>query len=128
MMGKPKRVQGAFVSDAEISRVTDFLRQQSPPNYNDDVINQSVQIKGMPGIEIGSNAEPSGNGDLTRQAAEVGLMAHKMSTSLLQRRLKIGYGKAAAIIDELEDMGVVAPPNGNRPRDMLISSMDEYPG
>lgn len=128
MMGKPKRVQGAFVSDAEISRVTDFLRQQSPPNYNDDVINQSVQIKGMPSIEIGSNAEPSGNGDLTRQAAEVGLMAHKMSTSLLQRRLKIGYGKAAAIIDELEDMGVVAPPNGNRPRDMLISSMDEYPG
>ena len=125
MMGKPKRVQGAFVSDTEIGRVTDFLREQSPPDYNDDVISQPVQIKGMPGIEI--NPDLSG-GDLARQATEVGLQARKMSTSLLQRRLKIGYGKAAAIIDELEEMGVVAPPNGNRPRDMLISSMDEYPG
>ncbi len=126
MMGKPKRVQGAFVSDAEIGRVADFLRQQSPPDYNDDVISQTVQIKGMPGIEM--NTELSGGGDLARQAAEIGLQARKMSTSLLQRRLKIGYGRAAAVIDELEDMGVVAPPNGNRPRDMLISSIEEYPG
>jgi len=125
MMGKPKRVQGAFVSDEEIGRVTDFLRQQSPPNYNEDVISQTVQIKGMPGIEI--NPDLSG-GDLARQATEFGLQARKMSTSLLQRRLKIGYGKAAAIIDQLEEMGVVDAPNGNRPRDMLISSMDEYPG
>lgn len=126
MMGKPKRVQGAYVSDDEINRVTDFLRQQSPPDYNDDVISQPVQIKGMPGIEM--NTELSGAGDLARQAAEIGLQARKMSTSLLQRRLKIGYGKAAAIIDELEEMGVVAPPNGNRPRDMLIGSIEEYPG
>ena len=126
MMGKPKRVQGAFVSDEEINRITDFLRKQSPPDYNDDVISQPVQIKGMPGIEMNGDA-PLGAGDLHRQAAEVGLQARKMSTSLLQRRLKIGYGKAAAIIDELEDLGVVAPPNGNRPRDMLITSMDEYP-
>ncbi|MFV0485494.1 MAG: DNA translocase FtsK 4TM domain-containing protein [Candidatus Saccharimonadales bacterium] len=126
MMGKPKRVQGAYVSDSEITRVTDFLKEQCPPTYNDDVISQSVQIKGMPGIEM--NTELSGAGDLARQAAEVGLAARKMSTSLLQRRLKIGYGKAAAVIDELEEMGVVAPPNGNRPRDMLISSMEEYPG
>jgi S-DNA-T family DNA segregation ATPase FtsK/SpoIIIE len=126
MMGKPKRVQGAFVGDSEIGRVADFLRQQSPPDYNEDVISQHVQIKGMPGIEM--NTELSGSGDLARQATEVGLQARKMSTSLLQRRLKIGYGKAAAIIDELEEMGVVAPPNGNRPRDMLISSMDEFPG
>ena len=125
MMGKPKRVQGAFVSDDEIGRVTDFLRLQSPPDYNEDVISQHVQIKGMPGIEINPDLS---SGDLARQATEVGLQARKMSTSLLQRRLKIGYGKAAAVIDELEEMGVVAPPNGNRPRDMLISSMDEYPG
>ena len=123
MMGKPKRVQGAFVSDTEISKVTDSLRKQSPPDYNEDVISQSVQIKGMPGIEM----EVSGSGDLLRQAAEVGLQARKMSTSLLQRRLKIGYGKAAAVIDDLEMMGVVAEPNGNRPRDMLITSMDEFP-
>ena len=129
MMGKPKRVQGAFVSDSEISRVTDFLRQQSPPNYDDDVISQPVQVKGMSGTEVVGveGGATSSGGDLTRQAAELGIAAHKMSTSLLQRRLKIGYGRAAAIIDELEDMGVVAPPNGNRPREMLISSMEEYP-
>ena len=128
MMGKPKRVQGAFVSDGEIGKLTDFLRQQSPPDYNDDVISQSVQIKGMPGIDMNTDGALSGDGDLARQAAEIGLQAHRMSTSLLQRRLKIGYGRAAAIIDELEEMGVVAAPNGNRPRDMLIGSMDEYPG
>ena len=124
MMGKPKRVQGAFVSDTEIAKLTDFLRQQSPPDYNEDVLSQSVQIKGMPGVEMEVSA---GSGDLLRQAAEVGLQARKMSTSLLQRRLKIGYGKAAAVIDDLETMGVVAAPNGNRPRDMLITSMDEFP-
>lgn len=126
MMGKPKRVQGAFVSDGEIAKLTDFLKKQSPPDYNDDVISQSVQIKGMPGIEM-DGAMSGQSGDLLRQAAEVGLQARKMSTSLLQRRLKIGYGKAAAVIDDLEAMGVVAEPNGNRPRDMLIGSMDEYP-
>jgi S-DNA-T family DNA segregation ATPase FtsK/SpoIIIE len=125
MMGKPKRVQGAYVSDTEITKLTDFLKQQSPPDYNDDVISQSVQIKGMPGIEM--DVSGGASGDLMRQAAEVGLQARKMSTSLLQRRLKIGYGKAAAVIDDLEALGVVAAPNGNRPRDMLITSMDEFP-
>jgi S-DNA-T family DNA segregation ATPase FtsK/SpoIIIE len=130
MMGKPLRIQGAWASDEEINRVADFLREQSAPQYNDDVISQPVQIKGMVGTggfgDEGGGFDP--NGDLTRAAAEIGVQARKMSTSLLQRRLKIGYGKAAAIIDELEEKGVVAAPNGNRPRDVLISSMDEYVG
>ncbi|MBR0134087.1 DNA translocase FtsK 4TM domain-containing protein [Candidatus Saccharibacteria bacterium] len=127
MMGKPVRVQGAFVSDAEIGAVTDYLRQQAPADYNPEVTSQSVAIGGK-GSSIGMDFGPSG-GDTTRQAAEIALREGKISTSLLQRRLHVGYGRAAAIIDELVEKGVVSSESGggNRGRDVLISSMDEYP-
>ena len=129
MMGKPIRVQGAFVSDGEIGAVTDFLRQQAPADYNPEVTSQSVAIGGK-GSSIGMDFSGSGGGDTTRQAAEIALREGKISTSLLQRRLHVGYGRAAAIIDELVEMGVVSSESGggNRGRDVLISSMDEYPG
>ncbi|MCQ2571009.1 MAG: DNA translocase FtsK 4TM domain-containing protein [Candidatus Saccharibacteria bacterium] len=126
MMGKPRRVQGAFVSDKEIAKITDFLRQQAPPQYNDEVISQSVSVPGMPGSGGGSMG---GGGDVERQAAEIAIRAGKLSTSLLQRQLHIGYGRAASIIDELEAKGVVGPATGgNKPRDVLITSIEEYPG
>lgn len=125
MMGKPRRVQGAFVSDKEISKITDFLRQQAPPQYNDEVTSQSVSLPGMPGMGGGGGE----GGDIERQAAEIAIRAGRLSTSLLQRQLHIGYGRAASIIDELEAKGVVGPATGgNKPRDVLISSIDEYPG
>ena len=128
MMGKPLRVQGAFVSDAEIGRVTDFLRAERGPQYNDEVISQSVQIKGMSGID-GSGGDMGSSDDLIYNAAKIAVESGKVSTSLLQRRLGIGYGKAARVIDDLETMGVVGPaPGGNRPREILIGSMDEFPG
>ena len=126
MMGKPRRVQGAFVSDKEIGKITDFLRQQAPPQYNDEVTSQSVSLPGMPGMGGGSG---EGGGDIERQAAEIAIRAGRLSTSLLQRQLHIGYGRAASIIDELEAKGVVGPATGgNKPRDVLITSIDEYPG
>lgn len=125
MMGKPRRVQGAFVSDKEIGKITDFLRQQAPPNYNDEVTSQAVSMPGMPG----SGGGMGGGGDVERQAAEIAIRAGKLSTSLLQRQLHIGYGRAASIIDELEAKGVVGPATGgNKPRDVLITSIEEYPG
>lgn len=128
MMGKPLRVQGAFVSDAEIGRVTDFLRAERGPQYNDEVISQSVQIKGMSGID-GGGGDMGSSDDLIYNAAKIAVESGKVSTSLLQRRLGIGYGKAARVIDDLETMGVVGPaPGGNRPREILIGSMDEFPG
>ncbi len=130
MMGKPKRVQGAYVSDSEIENLTNYLREQAPPNYNDEVISQDVSYKGMPGGGSGAGdmGGGSGAGDIHRQAAEIAVRARKLSTSLLQRQLHIGYGRAASIIDDLEDMGVVGPaPGGSKPREVLISSMDEYP-
>jgi len=128
MMGKPVRVQGAFVSDGEIAAVTDFLRNQAPADYNPEVISQSVAIGGK-GSSIGMDFSGAGGGDTTRQAAEIALREGKISTSLLQRRLHVGYGRAAAIIDELVEKGVVSSESGggNRGRDVLISSMDEYP-
>ena len=130
MMGKPKRVQGAYVSDSEIENLTNYLREQAPPNYNDEVISQEVSYKGMPGGGSGGSdmGGGSGSGDIHRQAAEIAVRARKLSTSLLQRQLHIGYGRAASIIDDLEGMGVVGPaPGGSKPREVLISSMDEYP-
>jgi S-DNA-T family DNA segregation ATPase FtsK/SpoIIIE len=125
MMGKPRRVQGAFVSDKEIGKITDFLRQQAPPQYNDEVTSQSVSVPGMPGSGGGMGE----GGDIERQAAEIAIRAGKLSTSLLQRQLHIGYSRAASIIDTLEAKGVVGPSTGgNRPRDVLITSIDEYPG
>ncbi len=126
MMGKPRRVQGAFVSDKEIGKITDFLRQQAPPQYNDEVTSQAVSLPGMPGA---GGSMGGGGGDVERQAAEIAIRAGKLSTSLLQRQLHIGYGRAASIIDELEAKGVVGPATGgNKPRDVLITSIDEYPG
>ena len=126
MMGKPLRVQGAFVSDPEIAKVTDFLRHQAPANYNEEVTSQQVVLggKGSAGVGIDMGG---GGGDITRQAVEVALREGKISTSLLQRRLRIGYGRAAAIIDELADRGIVGDSaGGNKGRELLISSMDEY--
>ena len=128
MMGKPQRIQGAWASDDDINKVTDFLRDQSAPQYDDDVVSQQVRIKGMGGVfgDSGGGVSSAG-GDEMRQVAELAVQSGKLSTSLIQRRLHLGYGRAAAIIDDLEMMGVVGPANGNRPRDVLISSMDEYP-
>jgi len=128
MMGKPKRVQGAYVSDDEIENLTNYLREQAPPSYNDEVISQEVPVKGMPGMSMSDGGSGGGGGDIERQAAEIAIRARKLSTSLLQRQLRIGYGRAAAIIDHLEEIGVVGPaPGGSKPREVLITSMDEYP-
>src|SRR3989344_5105223 len=124
-MPKPKRVQGALIETGEIQKVTDFLRMQRPPNYDDEIISQPVQLNGRGGIvaEIDSNDEP-----IFRDAVRVVVDARKASTSLLQRRLRIGYGKAARLIENMEEQGIVGPADGSRPREVLVSSLDEVFG
>lgn len=127
MMGKPLRVQGAFLSDSEIAKVTDFLRQQAPANYNSEVTSQQVMLGGKGAAGVGIDMGGGAGGDIKRQAVEVAIREGKISTSLLQRRLRIGYGRAASIIDELADMGIVGDSaGGNKGRELLITSMDEY--
>jgi S-DNA-T family DNA segregation ATPase FtsK/SpoIIIE len=129
-MPKPMRVQGAFMSDDEAVRVNDFLRMQRPPQYDDEVVSQPVQLNGKGGIVVDSDAGGSGNSDddMFRDAVHVVLENRKASTSLLQRRLRIGYGRASRLIDEMEEQGIVGASSGSKPRDVLINSMDDVFG
>ncbi len=121
---KPKRIQGVFMSNEEVSAVTKFLREQRQPEYNDEVLSQAVNMKGG----SGGGSFDAMEDDLWEQAAEVVITAGKGSSSLLQRRLGVGYARAAKLIDILEQKGVVGPANGSKPREILVSSVDEAGG
>jgi len=126
-MPKPKRVQGAFIGNDETLKVTDFIRMQRPPKYDDEVISQPVQLNGRGGIVADYGANDA-NDDMWKDAIRVVIEGHKASTSLLQRRLRIGYGRAARLIETMEEQGIVGPADGSRPREVLISSLDEVFG
>ncbi len=123
-MGKPKRIQGAWVTDDEVNKITDHLRLQSAPQYNDEVVAQPVQLNGKGGVVMDFGADGDTD-DRYKEALEVVVKNQKASATLLQRRLKVGYARAARLIEELEERGVIGPADGSRPRDVLVSSMDE---
>ena len=125
-MPAPKRVQAAFVGDAEITTVNDFIREQRAPDYNDEVVSQPVQI-GKGGV-VEPTAHDSADEDMFRDAVHVVIENRKASTSLLQRRLRIGYGRAARLIEEMEEQGIIGAADGSRPREVLVSSMDSVFG
>lgn len=122
-MAKPKRIQGALVTEEEIHKITDFLRQQSPPQYNDEVVSQPVQLNGKGGVVM--DFDGGGDDDMYKDAVRVVMESGKASASLLQRRLRVGYARAARLIESLEDQGIIGPADGARPRDVLISSLDD---
>lgn len=128
-MPKPKRVQGAFISEDETSKVTDFIRAQRAPQYDDEIISQPVQLNGKGGVVADA---PGGGGDsdddMFKDAVMCVIEGRKASTSLLQRRLRIGYGRASRLMDEMEERGIIGPADGSRPREVLVSSMDEVFG
>ncbi len=125
-MGKPKRIQGAWVMDEEVLKITDHLRMQSAPQYNDEIISQPVQLNGKGGVVMDMGHE--GGDDMYQDALRVVVESGKASTSLLQRRLRVGYARAARIIEEMEEQGVIGPADGSRPREVLISSLDDLGG
>ncbi|HSX27661.1 MAG TPA: DNA translocase FtsK, partial [Patescibacteria group bacterium] len=126
-MPKPKRVQGAFISDDETNKVNDFIRMQRPPQYDDEITSQPVQLNGRGGIVADYGAADADDA-LWRDAIKVVIDGRKASTSLLQRRLRVGYARAARLIETMEEQGIVGPADGARPREVLISSMDEVFG
>ncbi|MEX0749077.1 MAG: DNA translocase FtsK 4TM domain-containing protein [Candidatus Saccharimonadales bacterium] len=122
---KPRRNQGVFISEQEVRKVTDFLREARPPQYNDEVLNQKVKLGG------GANALGDigdGDDDLFMDAAKLVIESGKASASLLQRRLRVGYSRAARLIDMLEEQGIVSGPDGSRPRDVLVRDVSEIMG
>jgi S-DNA-T family DNA segregation ATPase FtsK/SpoIIIE len=122
---KPKRVQGALISDTETNKICDFLRAQRPPNYNDEVISQPVQI-GKGGVVASMDGDD--DDDMMKDAVSVVVQTGKASTSLLQRKLRIGYGRASRLIDIMEEQGIVGPADGAKPRQVLVSSVDDVYG
>ncbi len=127
-MPKPKRVQAALIEEDETKKVVEFIKMQRPPQYDDEVVSQPVQLsgKGSTVAEYGSGSDI--DDDMWRDAVHVVLENRKASTSLLQRRLRIGYGRAARLIETMEEQGIVGPADGSRPREVLVSSMDEVFG
>ena len=134
---KPIRVQGCFVSDPEVEAIMNFLKAECDGNiYDDEVfaeINRAAQKCGNKRSQGGLD-DDTGDGDSEvgyyndqqfLDAVELAIRSGKVSTSLLQRKLSIGYGKAAKYIDAMEDLGIVSEQNGQKPRDVLLS-MDEW--
>jgi S-DNA-T family DNA segregation ATPase FtsK/SpoIIIE len=126
-MPKPKRVQGALISDQETARVTDFIRMQRPPQYDDEVVSQPVQLNGKGGI-VADFGRQDADDDMWRDAVQVVIDNRKASTSLLQRRLRIGYGRAARLIETMEEQGIVGQADGSRPREVLVHSLEDVFG
>ncbi len=123
----PERIQGAWTPDEDIEKVTDFLRAQRPPEYNDEVVAQTVALKGGGGGDMegmGRTFDP--NDPLVRKAVELSIAGGKFSTGMLQTRLSKGHGWVSGLGFWLEDIGVVGPTRGTKPRDLLISSMEEF--
>ena len=120
-MPKPIRVQGALIDEPETAKVTDFIRMQRPPQYDDEVVSQPVQLNGKGGVVADMG---DADDDMFRDAVHVVIENRKASTSLLQRRLRIGYGRAARLIEQMEEQGIIGAADGSRPREVLVNSVD----
>ena len=116
-LGKPRRLQGAFLEDNEIEQVTNFLRDQGAVEYQDEVVERRQSARAEDGA---SGFED----DLYDDAKEEVVRAGKASASLLQRRLRIGYARAARLLDILEAEGVIGPADGAKPRDVLVGNSE----
>jgi len=114
-MSRPKRLQGAYVSEDEIKAVVDFLKSEAEPQYNEDITAKQQSA-------IAFNDGRGGNEDdpLLEEATAMIRQADKASASYLQRRLKVGYSRAARLLDLLEAKGIIGPADGAKPREVLI--------
>ena len=116
---KPSRVQGCFVSDKEITRLVDFLKTQRVGEYNDEILKQPV--KSPSSMSPNMNVVDGENHDaLFSQAVELTRNSGKASASFFQRHLRVGYARAASILDEMEKAGIIGPVNGAKAREILI--------
>lgn len=118
-IARPKRIQGAFLGDDEIRRVTGYIKERSgEPSYIEGVTERQ-KVSGIGGVGLDGNM--GDEDDLLGEAKEIIINSGKASASYLQRRLSIGYARAAKLLDLLEEAGVIGPSNGAKPRDILIT-------
>lgn len=118
---KPRRIQGGFVSEQEVKRVVDFLREEGEmPEYNEKILDTKVED-----VKDDLSAEFSGDEDpLYEEARQIVTEAGKASASYLQRRLRVGYARAARLLDIMEERGVIGPGEGSKAREILIKTAD----
>lgn len=123
-LSRPKRIQCCFVSDREIRRVVDFITSQldEPVQYTEAVTDK----KGAGGASLGGSDDD--DDELLDEAQAVIVQAGKASASFLQRRLKVGYARAARLLDLLEERGIIGPGDGAKPRDILVSAISDVDG
>ncbi|MDE6762581.1 MAG: DNA translocase FtsK [Oscillospiraceae bacterium] len=121
---KPVRIQGCFASTKEVEAVVEFIKSGGTVEYSNEIIEEIEKNMPVPKGEKpsgDSGSAPSGDGDIIDQAVEVLIDAGQASVSYLQRKLKLGYARAARVMDELEEMGVVGPYEGSKPRSVLVT-------
>ena len=121
--GKPRRVQGCFITAEEIERVVEFIKETGEASYSEDVIRQIekvVQEKDKKGAPAPDTTPEDDADELLPAAVEVVLETGQASVSMLQRRLKLGYSRAARLVDQMEERGIVGPFEGSKPRQLLI--------
>lgn len=123
--GKPKRIQGCYVSEAEISTVVEHLKQQGEPDYHKEILQTQLSSDSGSGAHGGSGGGSEADDPLLWEAADAVVAAGLGSTSMLQRRLKVGYARAGRIMDMLEAKGIVGPQDGSRARDVLIDTVED---
>ena len=115
------RAQGAFVADEEVSAIVEFLKKNGPPQYAQAVQQQIDRAaREEDEEESGEDGDLGDDEELYAQALDVLKSSKRASTSMLQRRLRIGYNRAARIMELMEEKGVVGPENGSSPREILV--------
>lgn len=129
---KPIRVQGCFLSDKEVENVVKHIKQQAQSVYDDDVIKEIDKNAANSGGKKNSSASSDSDGEagpadeMLPKAIEAVIEAQSASTTLLQRKLKLGYARAARIIDDLEERGIIGPYEGAKPRKVLVTKQQWY--
>ncbi|BAK44569.1 DNA translocase FtsK [Eggerthella sp. YY7918] len=120
---KPHRIQGCYVSEDEINAVVSMLKEQGEPEYHSEILSTNLITLGASQPD-GSGGSSSDDDPLIWEAADIVVSSGLGSTSNIQRRLKVGYSRAGRIMDMLEEKGVVGPPNGSKPREVLVDAME----
>ncbi len=129
---KPVRIQGCFASTKDINETLNFIRSQAEGSYDSNIIeaveNFVPQTKGDRGGTSDSGFEAGSDEDYVIRAAEVAVNNGQLSTTMIQKKLKLGYARASRIMDELEERGIIGPSEGSKPRKILMSKMqfDEW--
>lgn len=130
---KPVRVQGCYLDESEVHKVVNFLKAQEQSSYDDEVIKEIDRQAANTGSKKKDSSTASGDDDgdspadeMLPKAIEVVIEAQSASTTLLQRKLKLGYARAARIVEELEERGIIGPYAGSKPREVLVSKQQWY--